>query len=290
MIAIIPGIFKGSTTEASHSFIQILDGKNAEYRYNKFDSHSFKAHPTKFQISVDNNFFSLDGININIQNEDNIVKGNVKFERIIKWPDTYINPGSMGFYNYLLFMQCYSQVCAIDMTVNGKIVLNDREIIFNNGKGYIEKNWGKAFPYSWMWTQANCFDNANAAISVSIGHIPFITGSFRGFLIGLMLENDFYAFTTINRSKIDIVQKRTDAHIKVYNRNHILDIDISTEKDKFMLCMGPRDNEMIPLVEENLKSQIKVSLRERNTNKLIFSGSSHSGGVEYGGEQMLIIN
>lgn len=214
----------------------------------------------------------------------------MRFDNIFKWPDTYVNPGSMGFYNYLLFMQCYSQVCALDMIVNGKIVLNDREIIFNNGKGYIEKNWGKAFPFSWIWTQANCFDNTTASLSVSIGHIPFITGSFRGFLIGLMVEQKFYTFTTINKSKIDIVRKELDVYINVNNSEYILDIDIVTEKDKFMLCMGPRDNEMIPLVEENLKAQVSIILKEKMTGKVIFSGTSPSSGVEYGGDQMLIMN
>jgi len=289
-ISIIPGIFKGNKKQYSHSFIQVLDGNNVDYRYLKFESNLFNANSNEFKISIDNNMFSLEGIHIDIERDDFSIKGELEFHSVFKWPDSALNPGSMGFYNYILFMQCYSQVCALDMKVNGKLIVNGREIIFNNSKGYIEKNWGKAFPYSWIWIQANCFSNETVALSVSIGHIPFITGSFRGFLIGLRVNDRFYSFTTINKSKLKIVKKRYDVHIYVENDEHILDIDVDSEKSTFMMCMGPRDNDMVPLVKETLKAKVSILLKDKKTEQVIFAGESLCGGVEYGGTQMLILN
>ncbi|MDS0524252.1 hypothetical protein NNC19_01090 [Clostridium sp. SHJSY1] len=46
----------------------------------------------------------------------------------------------MGFYNYLDFMECYSQVCAVDGYIRGKLYINEEEIDFTGGKVYVEKN------------------------------------------------------------------------------------------------------------------------------------------------------
>ncbi|EKY26723.1 hypothetical protein HMPREF0216_01908 [Clostridium celatum DSM 1785] len=40
----------------------------------------------------------------------------------------------MGFYNYLNFMECYSQVCALDGGIYGYLKLNNKEIDFTDGK------------------------------------------------------------------------------------------------------------------------------------------------------------
>jgi hypothetical protein len=87
----------------------------------------------------------------------------------------------MGFYNYIPNIQCYSQFCALDFDLEGTLTLKGKEINLAGGKGYIEKNWGKAFPYSWIWVQANNFPDITASLSCSLGHIPFGFTSFRAF-------------------------------------------------------------------------------------------------------------
>ena len=207
--ALIPGVFLGSRKEYSHSFIQILHGNEALYLYKKYKVEDFRWHEGKFAINVKDNIFSLKGIKVDINDSVISVKGKVKFNNIVKWPNTILNPGSMGFYNYIPFMQCYSQVCSLNMDLSGFLEINGEIIDFNGGKGYIEKNWGRAFPYSWIWVQCNNFKNRTVSVTCSIGEVPFLMGGFRGFLIGLTLNNKFYEFTTINRSKLNIVKKRT---------------------------------------------------------------------------------
>ena len=38
-------------------------------------------------------------------------------------------------------------------TVNGVLMINNEEIDINNGKGYIEKDWGTSFPKKYIWIQ-----------------------------------------------------------------------------------------------------------------------------------------
>ncbi|MGL5353036.1 MAG: tocopherol cyclase family protein, partial [Clostridium sp.] len=112
--AFIAGISKSPKGNNNHSFIQVLNSKTLNYKYNKFNEESFHFNNKNFKIKVDKSIFALDHIKLNISSKNSVIKGKLKFNNTIKWPDSIINPGSMGFYNYLCFMECYAQVCVLD--------------------------------------------------------------------------------------------------------------------------------------------------------------------------------
>jgi len=288
--AFIPGIFLGKKREESHSFIQLLHGANSFYKYKRFPTDDFNSSKNKFSVTIGKNHFSLGHIKLNIDDPDFSVKGALNFKNILKWPDTLLNPGSMGFYNYIPYLQCYSQVCAMDMEIQGSLEINGQIIDFEGGKGYVEKNWGKAFPYSWIWIQSNNFTHSKSSLSCSLGHIPFLFLRFRGFLIGLYVNGIFYSFTTMNRSRIRITQKNSDIDILVENAKYTLNIQTKTKEDGFILLNGPRDGKMVPLVQENLQGKVKVTLLEKKHKKIIFEDEGLCAGIEYGGKQMLVLD
>lgn len=288
-IAIIPGIFKGSCDKESHSFIQFLYGDNLDYNYIKYNSNLFNSNPHNLYITIKDSNFSLNGININLDEPSLCACGNIKFNNIFKWPDTLLNPGSMGFYNYLGFMQCFSQVCAMSMDLVGTLTINGESLDFTDGKGYIEKNWGKSFPLSWNWIQCSSFKKINASLSCSVGHIPFLGSSFRGFLIGVGFNKQFYKFTTMNKSKLTIKQNLSDITLNVCNSNYALEVKTVTSKNMYMLLNGPRNNEMIPLVEETLNGIVYVKL-SYESGDIIFEDEGRCAGIEYGGKQQLVID
>ncbi|MBU5485409.1 tocopherol cyclase family protein [Clostridium sp. MSJ-11] len=279
----IPGIFLGNNQNYSHAFIQLLYGKEVVYYYNKYDVKKFKWAEDKFLINIEENIFSIKGIKLNIKNEDIDIKGKVLFKNILKWPDTIINPGSMGFYNYLSFMQCYSQVCVTSMNLQGGININGEHIDFTGGKGYIEKNWGRDFPYGWIWVQCNNFVNSKVSISCSIGQVPFLSGSFDGFLIGLAVGNKFYKFTTINRSQLKIWRSNEDFVIETKNKNYSLYIIARSNKDKYFLCNAPREDAMIPLAKETLAGEVYLKLKCNKTGAILCEDKGVCAGIEYGG-------
>jgi tocopherol cyclase len=288
--AFIPGIFIGKDEKFSHSFIQIVNGRDVENHYFRYSVDEFIPSRESMDIKVNKSRFSLNGIALDINEPKMKVKGNISFDNIRKWPDTFLNPGSMGFYNYLSFMQCYSQVCAMDIVLSGNLNVDGENICFDSGGGYIEKNWGKDFPYSWIWVQGNQFKKHKASISCSIGHIPFPLGSFRGFLIGLMIDEDFYTFTSMNKSKIEVKQRLEDVEIEVRNRHYLLKIKVWTDRNKFMTLKGPRGDKMINLVNETLSGTVELELIDIKYGKVIFRDITDCAGVEYGGEQMLVLD
>lgn len=282
VFAIIPGIFKGIDNKGSHSFIQVLWGEEVYHEYIQYPEECFRAHDGIFSFRVDKSSFSGSEITLYIDGQNVKIKGHLTFKNVVKWPDSIINPGSMGFYNYLTFMECYSQVCIKDGEVEGLLEVNGKSIDFTGGKIYSEKNWGKSFPLTWTWIQSNCFYDRTASFSCSIGHVPFPTGSFHGFLSSFALGKSFFKFTTINRSKLIIEEKGRDLSLIFENRHYRLMVETCSKEDEFILCYGPDGNTMLPFVKETLTAEIDLELLDNKKNAILFKGKGYCAGIEYG--------
>jgi hypothetical protein len=290
VLVLIPGIYLGRDPGHHHGFIQVVQGHRGHMDYIRYPVSDFSAARDRFDIQVGRSRFSLAGLSVDVKTPDVNLQGTLRFDEVSRWPDSWLHPGSMGIYNYIPHMQCYSQVCAMDMALTGQIVINGETLDFTGGRGYVEKNWGQTFPYSWIWVQCNHFDTIPASISCSLAHIPFPVSSFRGFLIGLSVKDQFYAFTTMNRSKLKIRQKGADAVIQAESRLYRLELETLTRRDDFILLPGPQDDQMVPFVQENLSATVHVRLTARNDGRTLFDEMGVCCGVEYGGDQMMVVD
>lgn len=277
----IPGIFISDKEEESHSFIQILKGDESNYNYLRFNKGLFNASTAELNLKVHNSFFSLREMKLEISQQSEEIYGTLHFNNIIKWPDSVINPGSMGFYNYLGFMQCYSQVCAIDGEISGELFINGKRLDFTGGKLYVEKNWGRSFPNSYIWVQGNSFENEEGSVTCSIGSIPLPFRSFTGFLIGIYARKNFYKFTSINKSTLSISCKDEKIILEAYNKEYFLKIEGCYSKDRFMNLYAPYEGNMVPIANETLCGSLKVLLYDNKKNSLIFNDSCSSAGIEF---------
>jgi tocopherol cyclase len=283
VLSFIPGM---TTFNESHCFIQFLQGNNPEFDYVKFDKNDFYFNKSKFEIKLRENLFSLENIHLDFVSKGKHIRGNLKLKNEVNWPDSIINPGSMGFYNYLTFMQCYSQVCSMNSYIEGTIFIDEEAIDFTGGKAYIEKNWGKAFPYSYVWTQCNNFSEEGIALTCSLGHIPFPVSSFTGFLIGLYINKSFYKFTTINHSKLKIYSSNCSTNIEASNNKYILRLSCCAPEKSFMNLYAPRDCRMVPIARESLQGNLRFELFKKDTFKLLYNSSGSCAGLEFGGNYM----
>lgn len=282
-LAIIPGISYGNNENEHHSFIQILNGKESTFNYLSYDVNDFRYNNKRFRVCINSNIFSLENISLSINSHDLNIHGNLILKNLVKWPSNIVNPGSMGFYNYLKFMECYSHVCALNGSLVGELNINGIDVNFTAGKVYIEKNWGKSFPKSWLWIQSNSFKSRKASITCSVGTIPFPIKNFTGFLIGLTLENEFYSFTTINHSKINIQNFGDDIVLIVTKGNLKLTIKTYTNPKDFVVLKAPSLGSMTSTVKETINGQVYILLEDTKINKKIFEDIGLSTGVEYGG-------
>lgn len=284
-LAIIPGVSYGNNKEDSHSFIQIINGYDTTYNYLKYDVEDFKFNNSnkKFRVCVNSNIFTLDHLNLNIIEKDLNIKGYLVFKNIVKWPSNIFSPGSMGWYNYIKFMECYSQVCILNGSLVGSLDLNNKTLDFTGGKIYIEKNWGKSFPKSWLWIQSNSFKNRSVSLTCSLGEVPFCKRKFQGHIIGLTIDNKFISFTTMNRSKVNINRLGNDITLTAQKRNLKLTLKTYTNDNEFILCNGPQNGTMSPMVKETLSGSLYLLLEDTKKHIILYEDIGKSTGIEYGG-------
>ena len=58
-------------------------------------------------------------------------------------------------------MECYHGILSMNHSISGDLIINNKKINFNSGRGYTEKDWGHSFPLGYVWMQSNHFSNKN---------------------------------------------------------------------------------------------------------------------------------
>lgn len=273
--AVIPGISiddKGS----KRAFIQILDGTKRKAIYEFYDIDQFSSKTNKFEFNIGNNFFSADGIKLDTPQ----LKGEIRFSKFHKWPKSLFSPGTMGWYSFMPFMECYHEVISMHHSLNGILEYEGRTISFENGNGYFEKDWGRSFPKTWIWTQCNNFVHSeNISAMVSVADIPWVKNHFIGYLGGLQINEEFFMFTTYNSSKINVELNDTQVKLELYNRKHRM--VIYAEQSPGADLFSPIEGAMTGKVNESLLATHELEFFINGNS--VLSAIGHSAGLEVTG-------
>jgi len=275
--AIIPGI--AMSEDRSHSFIQVLDGKNKTATYHTFKKDAFKPKGGTFEVSIEDNFFSREYIKVNLPE----FKAELSFKNQVPWPTSILSPNIMGPFTFVPFMQCYHGILSMNHKIEGTIESNNQSIDFNHGKGYMEKDWGRSFPNAYIWLQSNHFSKENISFKSSIANIPWLGSSFVGFIAGILIEDEIIQFTTYNFSRLHNVQVSGKAvQIKMANPKHELHIN-AVRKESTELA-SPINGFMDGRIEESMEAEIHVRLIEKKSGKVLLDDVGYNAGLEVAGK------
>jgi hypothetical protein len=170
----------------------------------------------------------------------------------------------------------------MDHLISGKLFLKDADIDFDNGRGYIEKDWGRSFPSAYFWMQSNHFSKSGISIKCSVAKIPWIRNSFIGFIAGVWLHNMLIRFTTYNRSRLlKSFADESNVEIVLENKDYLL--EIIAHRDKATSLASPIRGFMEGRIEESMTSAIEVVLTEKKTNSIILNDMGKNAGLEVAG-------
>ena len=281
-IVIIPGMYRSGEVENEFSFIMVFDGNSGEVHFERFSFDHFVSKTNAYNTEIGKNHFSKNKINLDIKSGSFSIKGAVNFSGITPWPVTLLEPGCMGWYSYLPIMECYHGILSMNHSLSGELSLNGENINFNSGLGYIEKDWGRNFPQSWIWVQANHFKKEKVSLSASIAKIPLLGTRFAGFIVGLLINDKLYRFTTYRSAKIINIKKNSDEIEWVLKQRDLtLSISIIIGKKSGMLY-APDQLDMVEKVEEHLDSSVKFKLQE--DQQVIFEDESDYAATEVVGD------
>ena len=281
--AIIPGIAMDENGN-KQSFIQVLDGKNLKAEYFKFDSDEFKPTPKKHDLYIGENHFTKTTLSINLPG----LKGNLTFKNLFPWSNTFLSPGIMGPYSFVPFMECYHGIISMNHDIEGSLFQNQKEICFDNGRGYIEKDWGHSFPEAYVWMQSNHFSKSGISFKSSIAIIPWLKSSFIGHIAGVLIDGKLIEFTTYNGTKLNICDISQE-NVSIIMQNRLFKLKINAIREKATTLAAPISGFMDGRIDESMKAQIKVELIDKKSNKTILDDTGKSAGIEVAGDYKKLI-
>lgn len=276
--AYIPGIAMGENGE-KQAFIQVIDGKKRTAEYHKFNAEGFKPKAGKFEIEIANNFFSNDTMRLDLPS----TTGQLRFTNLIPWPDPFYSPGIMGPYTFVPFMECYHGILSMDHRIEGQLIIHGDTVDFTNGRGYMEKDWGRSFPSAYFWLQSNHFSHPGISVKASVAKIPWMGSSFIGYIAGVWLHDRLIEFTSYNGSHlIKSYANRHEVKIVLENRNYRL--EILAHRETSTQLASPISGIMEGRIDESMTSLIDVQLYDKKSQNLILLDTGRNAGLEVAGK------
>jgi len=259
----------------SHCFIQVIENINNQTYYFKFAKDDFEYNDNPFYIKIKNNFFSFDKIIIDLDGEVKI-KGHLEFGDFTKIKNSLFYPNIMGPFLYPK-MECYHDIISLNHHLSGSIIIDKKTVCFDNGKGYIEKDFGSSFPNKYIWLQSNHSINKNSDnIFLSLANIPFFKSSFTGLISILTIDNKQYRFATYNLAKSKKIAKDKESYfIEVKKGTFLLSIKVTQGETKQLV--SPNKGKMNGTIYESLDGILEVKLYKKSQliyeNKFLASAS-----------------
>ena len=273
--AVIPGI---SLSEDTHAFIQYNNGKTGKSSYFRYDITEFSSDTKKLKFRVGNSFFTTEGISLDLSNETYSIKGELSYSGILRPPSSLLMPGIMGWYSYVPWMECNHGVISITHDIKGSVSVNGNTSQFGGGKGYIEKDWGKSFPESWLWMQCNNFPDSSASVMISVGKIPWRGSFFIGFVAFFSLKGRTTILATYNGAEIISLRRIGENVTETIIKKRDLVLKATITKKGEGILKAPTSGLMNNTIKESIDSDVSLEITE--AGKPIFSETGIRSGYE----------
>jgi hypothetical protein len=280
--AVIPGIFRSEDPVEQHAFIQLLDGTTGEASYHRYPAEAFRAAHDRFEVELAGSRFSLAAVHLDIDDDQRRVTGDVRLGTPVPWPVRVWSPGVMGPYAFIPRMECNHGVLSFDHRLDGHLTIDGTTIDLDDGRGYLEKDWGAAFPAGYVWMQSNHFATRGTSFVASIAIVPWLRSAFPGFLVGLRHDGVLHRFATYTGARTEVL-RLTDDHIDWTVADRGARLRIRAHRASAGLLLGPTRQRMESRVGETMLAEIEVRLEDRRT-RTVLEGTGRHAGLEVHGD------
>jgi len=295
-VSFIPGIVRspsGSSDENS-AFVQMIDGVSGKTRYFKYPIKEFSARDAPFEVTIGPNRFSLSGLSIDLEDTEGRVKAELEYGTVTPLSRRFPWLGTMGPFSFVPFMECYHGVASLDHSVDGFMTVRgtgensqERTLRFLEGRGYIDKEWGRSLPRSWVWIQANTFGPSvgPASFYFSLARVPWLGGWFNGFMSILYVGGVEYRFASYFGAHVELLSfDGSTLSILVVDRSHKLEVTIRRGAD--CVLANPLTVMLGRRISSSADSWVRVVLKRRHgrADVPVFDAASTAAGVEMVGD------
>ncbi len=214
-----------------------------------------------------NNRFSPDGVHLEIESDAFTLTGEIAYRNL-----SPIRYDIMGPFRYFP-MECRHGIISMSHQLSGGVIFNGQEMDFTGGKGYMEKDSGTSFPKSYVWAQANAFDEP-CSVMVSVADIPFFGFRFDGCICVVHYKGKEYRLATYLGVRVECCTQR-----KIILSQRQYRLVLSIDADRGHPLAAPARGEMTRTILENPACPMQVQFFEHG--RLVFDLSTNQGSFEY---------
>ncbi len=278
VLALIPGIALGDGPQDAHAFIQAIDSRRNRVAYLRYPLEAFRPERDRFDVRIGSSRFHNGGLEVDHDGDGHVLRGEVSFWDIEPYPKTLFHRGIMGPFTYVPFMECRHGIVNLRQRLRGQLEFDGERFDFDDGEGYVEKDWGRSFPEDWIWLQANHFSDPRASFMFSVARIPWLGRQFTGQIAFLRTAGSFHRLATYNRAKIErLAIGRDQVEARIRHPSHLLEMDARFSPGG--LLRAPKNGVMTRTIEETLSAEVSVRLTDRH-GAVLFEDRSAQVGME----------
>lgn len=279
-LVVIPGVFRGSDSTDDTAFIQLIYGSPPQSYYFTYPMSEFSCHSRQFELCIGGNCFSTKEVNLDIPQIG--LQAELHYSGHLPLKTTIMSPSIMGPFSYIPGMQCNHGVLSLWHSVQGEVCCNGNKLTFEDAEGYIEKDWGEAFPESWIWMQ--CGSNRES-LMCAVASIPMKAFRFTGLIAVLGTGERQYRFATYNGGRVLGIIRREDS-LTVELARGSYRLCIIFRNAHFGTLKAPTRTGMNREIQESVNCVCDVSLC--HGTQTIYSGQFDNGGLEMLAPDLLI--
>jgi hypothetical protein len=280
-LALIPGMAV-APDGGKHAFVQVINAVSGRTCYFHFPYECFQSPADRFAVSICGNEFGAAGLSVAIdQPEQGSIQGSLRFSECRPYPTSRLHPGIMGPFSFIPNMECNHVVIHLTHRLSGQLILDGEPLDFDDGAGYIEKDFGRSFPRTYVWIQASHFSGGDASFVFSRARIPFLGSEFPGFFAYF---TDFrqiaVRFASYNRSKLIAWDVDKEAEIcRGRLQGPAGTLDFTAKMSGGGKLRAPVDGLMNREIMESIAARVEIQIADAKGN-LLYQGESSEAGME----------
>ena len=276
MINIIMGIIMEGKEKCA--FIQVNSNISYLNHTIKYPVEAFSY--TKDSIMIENNMLSREYIQLDLNEETFSIKGKVVFSGGKQLETRFWKPGLMGPFKLLPFLNSYHEVLSLSHIVMGELDFNGQNVNFDEGKGALDKDWGKSFPNVWIWMQCNHFQQHDAALMVGIARMPVWWNYHTAFAMPFYFNDKIEVYANYTGAQIaKLYRHKSYIHLIITEKSKVIDLKMFG-KDDVPLMASP----MSHLIRDVYESpEAKVEVKVTQSGRVIFEDVGDCAHLKIGG-------
>lgn len=222
-----------------------------------------------------------ENIILDVQNAEGALSGHLELEHVVDLNRSFLQPGMMGIYKYVPFMEFYQEVVVLRASTVGVINVDGEEVDFTGGSCYIQKQWGSKFPNIWVWAQCSGFDDANdTTLTLGIARLKVLFNYYTAFTIPIYYNEQVEIFSNYNGGQIaKLYRYKGYLHLIITQKDKLLDVKIYGRDE--LECISSKETHGIRDVYECDKVKMEVKISEKGN--MLWEGTSLGCHIEMGG-------